>query len=221
MKSETPGRWPYEAQYLKLYDVTAPTGAPGSATTANSCQYVLGNSATVTWQAAAPDEGVVPSYRVSVTINGVTTAYITSATSLTFSGQPGQTAFVTVQSVNPSDNSMSGPISPQSTIRFISVNGDDDGDGENNSEEDLAGTNPFDSGSLFAISATTKSGNVVTIAWSSVSGRNYQVEFTSDLNTGFAPLSGVLPASGAGTNTYKDNTSGEKRFYRVRLVSAD
>src|SRR4029079_5422704 len=82
----TDGAWttaPYEAQYLKVYDVTAPTTTPGTATPPNAYLYGLGASVLVTWPAAAPDsEGVTPYYNVSVTINGNTNTFITSATSM-------------------------------------------------------------------------------------------------------------------------------------------
>ncbi len=219
----TDGGWatnPYEAQYLKLYDVTAPSGTPGAATTSNSFQYAIGNSAPFTWQAAPADsEGVVPHYRVTVTINGNTTTFFTSSTSLTVAGQPGQTATVTVQSVNPNDNSVTGAVGPQSSIKFITAGGDEDGDGKINSAEDVAGTNPFDPKSLFQVFSTTKSGNAVTISWSSITGRTYQVEVSERLTDGFFPLSGALGASGTGTNSYTDfNASVDRRFYRVRIV---
>lgn len=218
------GGWatnPYEAQYLKLYDVTSPSGTPGAATTSNSYGYAIGDTATVSWQTAPADsEGVVPHYRVSVTINGTTTVYFTSGTSLTFTGQPGETAFVTVQSVNPTDNSVTGPTSPQSTVKFLSGTGDEDWDGKDNSAEDTAGTNPLDAVSRFQVLNTTKSGSAVTISWSSVAGRAYQVEASSQPTTEFVPLSGVISASGTGSNTFVDRTaSGEKRFYRVRIVA--
>ena len=81
---------PFEAQYLKLYDVTAPTGTPGSANPPNVYGYVIGNTANLSWTAAAPDsEGIVPSYKVSVTINGNTTVYFTTSTTLSFAVTPG------------------------------------------------------------------------------------------------------------------------------------
>ena len=38
---------PFEAQYLKLYDVTAPTGTPGPGNPPNVYAYVVGNTATL------------------------------------------------------------------------------------------------------------------------------------------------------------------------------
>ena len=220
----TDGAWatnPYEAQYLKLYDVTSPSGTPGPATTLNNYGYTIGDSATISWQPAPADsEGVVPHYRVSVRIDGVTTIYFTSSTSLTLNGQPGQTAFITIQSVNPNDNSVTGPATQETTVKFLSGAADEDGDGMNNTAEDVAGTNPFDVLSRFTVVSTTRSGNSVTISWSSVAGRAYQVDVSPDLTGGFSQLSGTLAASSSGTTSYTDTTaSGEKRFYRVRVVA--
>jgi hypothetical protein len=212
---------PFEAQYLKMYDVTAPVNAPGSAAPPNSYSYALGTNATISWAAAQPDsEGVVPSYKVLVTINGVTSTYYTSTNSLTFTGAIGQVASVIVQTVNPNDNSVTGPSSTQKTVKFIDPNGDDDGDGRSNKDEDAAGTNPFDPKSLFRVVDVIRAANTgaVTVTWSSVPGKSYIIEAASSPNASYTAISSVIPASNATTTSYTDSSGvSAPRFYRVRI----
>ena len=129
----TDGAWataPFEAQYLKLYDVTAPSTTAGIPTPPNAYFYTIGTSTTISWNAAPADsEGIVPCYKVNVTINGNTTSFVTCSTSATINGLMGQTASVTIQTVNPSDNTVTGPSSTPATIKFLDPNADEDGDG--------------------------------------------------------------------------------------------
>ena len=209
---------PYEPQYLKLYDVTAPVGAPGAATPGNSFGYTLGTTATISWNAAGADsEGVFPSYKVTVTINGVTTVYYVSTNSLTFNGILGQTASITVQSVNPSDNSVTGPTSASSTVTFIDPNADLDGDGVTNSAEDVAGTNPFDPNSYFHVTAITRpSPTTVSVTWTSVAGKKYMLQSASAPGGSYADSGSLVTAN----SLISSQTIGaaSSAFYRVRIV---
>ena len=73
--------------------------------------------------------------------------------------------------------------------------GDLDGDGLTNGKEYTAGTNPRDSLSRLRISATDRSGDDVSVSFTSVFGKRYRLEVTDD------------PASGAWT-TLTDNIAG-------------
>ena len=215
------GAWataPFEPQYLKLYDVTAPTGTPGAANPPNAYSYVLGNSATVSWTAAPPDsEGVVPSYKVSVTIEGTTTVYLTSATSLTFAVAPGQVIMITVQAVNPNDTNMAGGSSAQTTIKVLDPAGDDDGDGMNNAAEDTAATNPLSSNSVLRVTNMTRpSPTSVSVTWSSVTGKTYQLE--SAPAPGGTYVSIGVPVTATGSTSSVTVTTSAPAFYRVRLL---
>ncbi|MBA3961668.1 MAG: hypothetical protein H0X40_07190 [Chthoniobacterales bacterium] len=208
---------PFEAQYLKLYDVTAPTGTPGVAAPSNVYGYVVGNTATLHWTAAAPDsEGIVPTYKISVTINGNTTTYFTSGTTLSFSVTPGQTLNVTVQAVNPNDTNVGGATSAPATIKVIDPVGDDDGDGMTNSAEDMAATNPFSSNSILRVTDITRTSTTVSVTWSSVAGKVYQLESSSTVSGTYLSIGSPMTASGSSTSESVANAT--PAFYRVRVV---
>src|SRR5207253_8769366 len=128
----------------------------GTPAAPNAYLYGLGNNVVVGWQAAPADsEGIAPCYKVSVTINGNTTSFVTCSTSAFLSGSIGQTLTVIIQTVNPNDNSVTGPASSPINIKLIDPNGDDDGDGMINASENVAGTNPFDPNSIFHVTNVT------------------------------------------------------------------
>ena len=60
--------------------------------------------------------------------------------------------------------------------------GDDpDGDGNSNFTELLAGFNPTDPAENMRITNLTKSGNDLTVTWTSIPGKNYQLRYSPDL----------------------------------------
>ncbi|MEY2487464.1 MAG: hypothetical protein QOH39_3112 [Verrucomicrobiota bacterium] len=187
---------PYEAQYLKLYDVTAPTTASSPPAPPNNYHYALGTSVTLSWSPAAADsEGQVPSYKI---IGSDGSVFYTSATSfLETGGMIGQNVTYTVYTVNPNDNSVTGVASNPANIKFIDPAADDDGDGMKNGDEDLAGTNPFDPSSIFAVMNVIRpDSSTVSVTWSSVAGKKYRLEYTSNLNASYTPIGTTLTASG-------------------------
>jgi len=217
----TNGAWttaPFEAQYLKLYDVTPPPvgGAPGTPKT-----YALGTSVTFSWSAAGDPLGGIAGYRVIVSTepNGGGTVIFDGQVSVpmkTVTGALGQTLYATVKSINNAGiESTSTSPSVGGTI-LLDPLADQDGDGASNEREDDAGTNPLDAASVFRITQVTRiDANTVQIVWASVAGKSYVVESTDDLGISFLPLSGAIPATGAAT-TYSDPTASvSRRFYRV------
>jgi glycosidase len=216
------GTAPYEPQYLKLYDVTDPGIAPGTAGPANAYGYALGTSATVSWTASPSEEGVVPCYIVTVTIDGDTQIYYTCATNYTFDGTIGHIASVTVQPVNPYDTSRTGPSSAAATVKFIDPNADEDGDGLNNAAENTAATNPFDPKSVLRITGLVRaSATSTTITWNSVPGKQYEIQKATTL-TGtnpFSPIGPIVNGSAGVTTSYEDTTNTPPpAFYRVRVL---
>lgn len=216
------GDWvtaPYEAQYLKLYDVTAPSTTAGSAATPNAYFYSIGNSITITWTAAAADsEGQIPTYKINYTIDGVAqNAIYTSNTSTTITSSPGHTVVVTVQTVNPNDSTITGPSSAPTTIRFIDPSGDDDGDGMTNAAEDTAGTNPFDPTSFFHVTNVSRPNPTsISFTWSSVPGRKYQLETAATPTGSYTAIGGVVTATGISST--QSVTTSAPSFYHVRIV---
>ena len=97
-------------------------------------------------------------------------------------------------------------------------NADPDQDGMNNLAEWIAGTNPTNAASslwLTLVSATNSSDTVVS--WSSVAGKNYWLERSTNLLTGFNAIVSTNIAATAPTNTLNDPVilPGSARFYRV------
>lgn len=213
---------PYEPQYLKLYDVTAPVLTPSQPAGPNAFPYEVGNSVTFTWPTVAPDsEGVVPSYRVNVSINGgAPTTFTTSAASYTASASAGQTVQITVQAINPNEPSQAGPASTASAaIRLLAAGGDEDADGMLNGSEKTAGTNPLDTASLFKVMQVTRpSANSVQLIWSSVAGVTYRVLSATDPSQTFLPIAGSETTATGTTASYTDANAGMgPKFYKVRV----
>lgn len=97
---------------------------------------------------------------------------------------------------------------------------DRDKDGSSDAEEDLAGTNPDDANLYFKIESSSKTKTDIVLRWIGVSGRTYQVESSSDLETwtlapGVSPIV-VTSTTLNATATIPDNGSA-KRFLRVRV----
>ncbi|MGZ4985764.1 MAG: hypothetical protein ACXV8A_06700, partial [Chthoniobacterales bacterium] len=209
---------PYEAQYLKLYDVTAPTTTPGTPAGPNVYGYEIGNTLTFSWAAAPADsEGVIPSYKVAVTLNGNTTYYFTSSTMLSISGAAGQLYSFTVQAINPNDQSVTGPTSGASQIKLLDANADEDGDGMSNSKEDFAGTNPLDPKSILAVTNVSRPDTThFSVTWNSVNGRTYQVEVANAPGGTYTPVGSSVPAAGTSSSTTVAGTP--PAFYHVRVL---
>jgi hypothetical protein len=220
------GTWavaPYEAQYLKLYDVTAPTATPSQPAGPNPYPYETGTSATFSWNAVAADsEGVVPGYKVNVVTNGGTTSFITTGTTYTVSGTYGSNVSITVQAVNPGDTTSAGPASISSgSIKLLNPAADEDGDGMANATEKAAGTNPLNNASIFAVKSITRSGNTVTVTWSSVAGKNYVLQSRAALTSGtWGDIGGSTTAGTGGDVSYPDTVSSgdPAKYYRVRIA---
>ncbi|HJT80532.1 MAG TPA: hypothetical protein VJ719_04985 [Chthoniobacterales bacterium] len=225
------GDWataPYEAQYLKVIDVTAPAAAPGLPTLPqpNAYGYAIDNGGvTYSWAAVGPDsEGIQPIYKVTYQVNNTQPGYFfTTSTSNTFQIPPGNTLTVFVQAVNPNDvlngSTPTGPSAGSVSFNVISATGDNDGDGQTNAAEDSAGTNPFDSAStLHVMQLSQPDANSLTLTWATVPGKKYQVESAEvpDANAEWTAASAVLTANGS---TLSATVPGaDLIYYRAILV---
>jgi glycosidase len=209
----TPTGWtnaPFEAQFLKLCDITPPP-VPAAPTAA---AYVVDTNVTFTWSAVSDAEGGVRGYHVVIgaTPGGSNVFDRTvTATTQTASGGYGQTLYARVAAVN--NAGVEGPFSAVSSgAILLDPIADHDGDGMSNASELVAGTNPLDAASVLRIlNLTTEN----LLAWSSVSGRTYQVLATPGLGTSFTPISGMITATAATASCWLPETTNATRFYRV------
>ncbi len=208
----TTGGWataPFETQYLKVYDISAPNTPAPSPQVTNTYSYALGNTITFSWSA---DPNVNPSYMVTVTVNGGTPFTITTtATSYTYTGNFGDVVSIVVKATNQDSSAQSGN-STSSTVTLLDPNGDADGDGMKNSAEDIAGTNPLSANSVFRITSI----NTANVSWSSVVGKTYQLKSATSPGgtyTAFGP-----PVTATGNTTTQAVTPTAGTYYRVEIV---
>ena len=100
-----------------------------------------------------------------------------------------------------------------------------DGDGHSNYNEFLAGTAANDPNSLLAISTFIFDGGIGSATWSSVPGKTYQLQFSTDLIAWTVLGGGVSAADAPSTETTSGDFplstigSPEKVFFRVRVVT--
>lgn len=213
MKSvpSTDGAWstaPFEAQYLKLYDVTAPPAVTGTPTISSST--TANGTTTVSWNAVTDPEGLTPTYRVTAS-NGSTVE--TTSTSVSFPVLTPGTYTFTVTALNPNDQSKTSVASTSSpSVRSLAATGDEDNDGQTNADELIAGTDPLNPNSRFAIETILASSSGFTLTWTPVPGKTYTVEAREDLSSG----TWVPVATGLTTGSYTDSSGlPSKRFYRL------
>jgi hypothetical protein len=215
---------PYEAQYLKVFDVTAPTATPATPVMPNNHDYEIGTDATFDWaDVPADSEGIVPHYEVTVIINsGSPTTYITTDSQFTVIAEVGNQVSISVRAINPNDTNQKGPTSSQSmSIKLLSANDDEDSDGRSNADEKTAGTNPRDEGSkLEVIENSINSSDQFTLSWFGVDGIHYSVVSRQDLTaaTWSPEVNGIL-GTDATINWIDPDTldpaTTPNKFYRV------
>jgi len=106
----------------------------------------------------------------------------------------------------------------------LALDQDEDGDGQTNGKESLAGTDPRDSRSALVISETVASEGNVTVKWTSQPGKAYRVLSTTDLVLAdWAPVSALRTAS---ESTMEEILVGlapanGSRFFRVVAQDVD
>lgn len=206
---------PFEAQFLKLYDITPP---PVAAAPATPLAYVVGTNVTFSWPAVSDPEGGITGYHLVVgTTAGGSNVFdgIISGTAQSVNGSYGQTLYARVSTLN--NAAIAGPFGGTSSgTLLLDPAADNDGDGMSNGNEAQAGTNPLDVNSVLRIIGLNGGGQLLT--WSSESGKTYQVFATTNLTAGFTPLSGPLASEGSLTHFTNANPTMPGLFYRVAVL---
>ncbi|MFM8653921.1 MAG: thrombospondin type 3 repeat-containing protein, partial [Verrucomicrobiota bacterium] len=95
---------------------------------------------------------------------------------------------------------------------------DPDGDRFTNAQEFSLGTDPMDPSSSFKTGAMSRDGNSVTISWSSVSGKTYQVQKRASLTSGsWVDVGGPITAtSGSSSATVDVSDAPNACFLRIK-----
>ena len=179
---------PFEARYLKLYDVTPPPvpGVPASA-----MPYVIGGTVTFTWTAAVDSIGGISGYQVRVgTSPGASDVFngVVTNTSVTVTYATGNTLYASVNAIN--NAGIQGPISASSS-----------------------GTKLVDPSLVPLINLEA---GATLLTWNSVAGTNYQVWAATSLSGPFTAFSGMLTATGS-TTSYSITPGGVAQYYRVQV----
>jgi hypothetical protein len=95
---------------------------------------------------------------------------------------------------------------------------DTDGDGMNNWQEWIAGTNPTNAASVLKLESPSNSVTGVTVMWQSVDTRTYYLQSSTNLSAqpAFTSIQSNLVGQ-AGSTSYTDTTAtnGGPYFYRV------
>ena len=205
---------PYEAQYLKLYDITPP---PAPASIGTEKPYAIGSMATYLWPAVVDPDGGVAGYHlvVGTTAGGsnVFDGFVTGVT-CTVTNAVGAKLYAAVSTRNLAGIE-GGFVATSKGTQLLAPDADADGDGMTNRGEDFAGTDPLDAASVLRI-LSLNSGNLVT--WSSVTGKSYQVQVTADLNTLMRVASPVIIATNSTTSFLDTSATNGAGFYRIRLL---
>lgn len=177
---------PYEAQYLKLYDVTPP---PAVAAPANSTgkTYVVGSNINFSWSASAANtsDDSITAYRLVIkrvgTDETVFDQSVGDVTEYQYSSSYGDNLYALVYAVSVAGIE-SAASTASSTVAVLNPSNDEDNDGQSNSFEDTAGTNLYDPDSRFMISKNfINSSNHLTLSWDSILGISYGVESKQNL----------------------------------------
>ena len=211
---------PYEAQYLKLYDVTPPPtpSAPFSSTNTvnNSSNYAIGTAATFTWNPVTDPIGGISGYVLLVgTSPGASNVFVGNVgnvTNYTVTGAYGQTLYATLEAVNNALALWAVGLGWRGH-HTASPNGDEDGQ----RHEQLQRI-PVRHGSdelKFRFQSPFHQPSQQPADLVKRIGKSYQVMATSSLHLAPTNVGGVIPADGTNTSFAVPAVTNQM-FYRVQ-----
>lgn len=220
------GTWstaPFEAQYLKLYDVTpppvpnAPTG-PGD--------FTLTGNATFSWSPVTDDLGSVFTYHLTVSSDpeGMNVIYANDVgpeTEVEVTIPYGTTAYARVRAISPAAIESPSPSAASAAVRSLDPEGDDDQDGVSNAAELLTGSDPLSGTSTFRGGVYAVSEGAFTLTFPTVVGTFYFIEYRSDLSSGsWVHLDTFIGSGETQTFTESDETriAATASFYRLSVA---
>ena len=181
---------PFEAQYLKIYDVTPPPALASVPFTGLTNTYLFGTNVTFSWPAVTDAEGGISGYHLMVgTTPGGSNVFngIVTGTNFTVTGAYGTHLYATVTAVN-----NAGIESSPSTGSGVSL------------------LNPSWTPTPAMI------GNNF-LNWASVSGQVYQVWSTTNLLLPFAPLGNAITAA-VPSLVFTNNPTNSTRYFKVQWL---
>ena len=114
-------------------------------------------------------------------------------------------------------------LDPLSSFGNNGPDGDPDGDGRSNLQEYFAGTDPTNSASNLHITSIAPEGNDIRVAWTTVGGKAYLLQASSDSWNSFLDLATIfVGGDGESTTNYLDvggATNSPPRDYRVDILA--
>jgi hypothetical protein len=94
---------------------------------------------------------------------------------------------------------------------------DPDGDGQSNLAEYLAGTHPQSGTSVFAVESMTMTGGAVTLNWTGVAGRTYQVWSSPDLRQWTRDGAAIICTTNGPLTANAPTTAATQRFFKLSI----
>ena len=179
---------PFEAQYLKLYDVTPPPAPVAVSVLGATNNYVFGNCVTFVWPAVSDAEGGVSGYQVSVgTTPGGNNIFngLVYGTSLTLTNTFGVRLYAAVSTVN--NAGIASAVSSSLGIMLLDP----------------------------AWVPVVRLNDNHLLNWSSVSGQIYQVWSSPNLAQPFTAFSGMVTAS-APALVFTNLNTNAGQFFQIR-----
>lgn len=178
---------PYEAQYLKVYDVTPPP-APTQPANSTGQSYVFSDKVTFDWSASPSNtaDDNIASYKLVIKrVSNDAIVFeqnVGDVTSYEYTGAHGDDLYAIVIPISVA-NIEGSPSASSNSVELIDPAGDEDGDGMDNASEVTAGTDPFSSGSVLKIiEAAPNNSNFFTISWPSVLNITYGIQSKEELS---------------------------------------